>query len=43
MDDGVESLHSEFIGKIVKQYDFTQHIADGNPKNGWSFLNSCYY
>lgn len=33
MDDGVESLHSEFDGKIVKQYDFSQHIADGNPKN----------
>jgi len=33
MDDGVESLHSEFIGKIAKQYDFSQHIADGNPKN----------
>lgn len=33
MDDGVESLHSEFHGKIVKQYDFSQHIADGNPKN----------
>ncbi|MDQ3853421.1 MAG: S8 family serine peptidase, partial [Thermoproteota archaeon] len=33
MDDGVESLHSEFDGKIVKQYDFSQYIADGNPKN----------
>ncbi len=34
MDDGVESSHREFDGgKIVKQYDFSQYIADGNPKN----------
>ena len=33
MDDGVEALHHEFDGKIVKQYDFSQYIADGNPKN----------
>jgi subtilisin family serine protease len=33
MDDGVEALHHEFNDKILKQYDFSLNVADGNPKN----------
>jgi subtilisin family serine protease len=31
-DDGVDTTHPEFAGKIVAQYDFATRTADGNPK-----------
>ena len=31
-DDGIETDHAEFVGKISSEFDFSAGIADGKPK-----------
>lgn len=33
LDDGVDTQHPEFTGKITDQFDFGAGISDGNPKS----------
>ena len=33
LDDGVDLSHPEFRDKIFAQYDWSNHVEDGNPKN----------
>ncbi len=32
LDDGTDTTHPEFAGKVVAEYDFANHVANGNPK-----------
>lgn len=33
LDDGVDTSHPEFIGKVIKQFDYTTHEPNGEPKS----------
>ncbi|MFK7983635.1 MAG: S8 family serine peptidase [Saprospiraceae bacterium] len=42
VDDGVDELHEEFVGKIVSSYDTVLDEQDGNPKrSGESHGTAC--
>ena len=32
LDDGTDTDHPEFAGKVVAEYDFANNVANGNPK-----------
>lgn len=41
IDDGCDTGHAEFQGRIVTQFDFMRFIADGNPKSESDSHGTC--